>query len=310
MAKGVKMTYGNRWSGHTKHIVSIGGGTSSTLELPSLVLDKYGAGNVDFVIAALAGESPDLWRMVEWLEQRTGKHVTRVSWTPTKQTVRHGITAQYVVDAPQWRWPDIWDAFEYAGIMGNTRIDPCSRMLKRETLTAFILDHYDPAHTTLHVGITAHEIDRMLAIKRNWRKAGFHVEADLCDVDLQGSSAERAERILGWTPFVYEWGGSHNNCGGFCVKAGHAQMARLLWYAPEIYAYHERREQEFQRAHDTDATIMRDRKTVNGKAISYRLSLRDFRLRMEARWAGMLPGFDPFDALEDTPACTFCSSVA
>lgn len=293
-----------------KHIVSIGGGVSSTLELPLLVIEKYGAANVDFVIAALKGEDADLWRMVDWLEAKTGKHVTRVAWTPYPNDVYYGVRRNYWVNAPVWAWSGIWDIFMRQGMMGNTLADPCSRILKRETLTAYILDTYKYQPVTLHVGITKDEIDRQLSIRRNWLAKGVPVEFDLCDVDLKGTSAERAEKILGWTPRLYASGFKHQNCGGMCVKAGHGQMARLLWYDRDTYLYHENSEILFQLKYTTESTIMRDQFQKNGKRRSESLSMMDFRGRMETKWKSMLPGFDPFDGLEETPACTFCESVA
>lgn len=282
-----------------KHIVSIGGGFSSTIELPLAVIAKYGADNVDMVIACLAMESPDLWRLVAECERLTGKHVKRISYQPYRQ---------YVEDAPEAMWWDIWDVFFREGRMGSSLADPCSRVLKRETLRAYIQDAYAPAESVLHVGITADEIDRMMAIQANWGRAGYRVEADLADRRITGTSGERCKALLGWKPKLYEWGASHNNCGGFCVKAGHAQMARLLWFEPALYAYHEDQEQRFQRVFNTDATIMRDRVTLNGLSKSTPLSMYAFRKRMETRWAGMM--FPPFDELEDTPACHFCDSAA
>lgn len=302
---------GNKYSGKFKHLVSIGGGVSSTLELPLHVINKYGSDNVDLVICALAGESPDLWRMVEWLEERTGKHVYRVAWQAQKHDIYYGLQANYWIDAPTWAWSDIWDVFFKVGRMGSNLADPCSRILKRETMRDFVLDHYDVNNTIMHVGITAGEIDRMIAIQGNWRKVGVKVRAELADTpDLTTKpSAERARDILGWIPFVYEWGASHNNCGGFCVKAGHGQMAKLLYYVPELYAYHEQREREFQALFNTTATIMRDVKTVNGERFTSSLSLEAFRLRMQAKWAGLLPGMIPYDDIHnsDETGCTFCT---
>lgn len=282
-----------------KHLISIGGGFSSTIELPLAVVDKYGVENVDMVIACLAGESPDLWRLVGECERLTGKAVKRITYQPYRQ---------YLEDAPEAMWWDIWDTFFQQGMMGNSLADPCSRKLKRDTLAAFIEDHYVPSETVMHVGITADEIDRMLAIQKNWGKRGYRVEADLADVPRVGTSTERCKAMLGWIPFVYEWGGSHNNCGGFCVKAGHAQIARLLWYARALYLYHEQKEVLFQERFNTTATIMRDRKTVNGQVITTPLSLVEFRERMEARWAGMM--LPPFDELDETPGCSYCDSAA
>jgi hypothetical protein len=299
------------WKWQHKHIVSIGGGVSSTLELPFAVLDKYGADNTHFVIACLKGESPDLWRMVDWLEQKTGKTVTRLAWHKKPQNLYYGMPARhYQINPPAWAYSDIWDVFNHVGMMGNSLADPCSRVLKREILRQYTLDFYDPATTVMHVGITAGEIDRMLAIQRNWSQIGVAVEADLADTPIIGTSAERANKLLGWIPNVYEWGSdtAHNNCGGFCIKAGHGHMARYLWFNRELYLYHENREIDFQITHNTSSTIMRDLKTVKGIRSTTPLTLRDFRLRMETRWNARMPGFEPFEQDNDT-GCHFCEAA-
>lgn len=303
------------WKYQNRHIVSIGGGVSSTLELPFAVLDRYGAENVDFVIACLKGESPDLWRMVDWLEQQTGKQVIRLAWSKQQRDIYYNMPRNYLINPKSWMYADIWDVFFHVGRMGSSLADPCSRLLKRETIKQYVLDHYDTSTLTMHVGITASEIDRMLAITANWMKVGVRVESLLADAPRIGTSAERAQSILGWIPNVYEWGSdkAHNNCGGFCIKAGHGHMARFLWYNPDLYAYHERRELEFQLAYDTTATIMRDVKTVNGIRETTSLTLRDFRLRMEAKWGNRLPGFMPFPEIYDTDndtGCKFCDAAA
>lgn len=284
-----------------KHIVSIGGGLSSTIELPLAVIAKYGAENVDMVIACLQGEHPDLWRLVADCERLTGKHVTRISYAPVRK---------YVVDAPPVMWWDIWDVFNQQGMMGNSLADPCSRVLKRETLKAYITSNYDPADTVLHVGITADEIDRMMAIQANWGRAGYKVEALLADNPPTVETREqRALRLVGWVPEMYLTGFSHHNCGGFCVKAGHAQLARLLYYQPQWFEYHAQRELWFQQTHHTDATIMRDKRTRNGITTTTPLSLYAFADRMRERWSRMLPGFDPFGDLEEMAACKWCEAA-
>lgn len=284
-----------------KHVVSIGGGLSSTIELPLAVIDKYGADNVDMVIACLGGEHPDLWRLVDSAESLTGKPITRVTYSPYRA---------YLADAPSVMWWDIWDVFIQQGMMGNSLADPCSRVLKRETLKAYITSNYDPANTVLHVGITADEIDRMMSIRANWGRAGYKVEALLIDkTPTNETRSEKAMRLVGWIPEMYGADFSHHNCGGFCVKAGHTQMARFLWHYPEWFEYHAQRELWFQQSHDTTATIMRDRKTVDGKVTSTPLSMYEFAERMHTKWAGRLPGFDPFENLEETPACKWCEAA-
>lgn len=78
-------------------------------------------------------------------------------------------------------------------------------------------------------------------------------------------------------PRLYTAGYPHNNCGGFCVKAGHAQFKHLLEENPERYAYHEQKEEEFRTSKDKDVAILRDR--TGGKSVP--LTLKTFRERVE-----------------------------
>jgi hypothetical protein len=39
------------------------------------------------------------------------------------------------------------------------------------------------------------------------------------------------------------------------------------------------------------------------------LTLRQFRERMETKWKMLLPGFDPFDGLDETPGCKWCEAA-
>jgi hypothetical protein len=69
-------------------------------------------------------------------------------------------------------------------------------------------------------------------------------------------------------------GFSHNNCGGFCVKAGLAHFRNLLEKMPDRYAYHEAKEQEL-RAYLGRNDIGFLRKSVNGKRRI--VSMKEFR---------------------------------
>ena len=79
-------------------------------------------------------------------------------------------------------------------------------------------------------------------------------------------------------PRLYRLGFPHNNCGGFCIKAGQAHFALLYRTMPERYAYHERREQELREFLDKDVAILRDR--TGGKTRP--MTMREFRERLEA----------------------------
>jgi hypothetical protein len=79
-------------------------------------------------------------------------------------------------------------------------------------------------------------------------------------------------------PRLYKMGFPHNNCGGFCVKAGQAQFAQLLKQLPERYAYHEAQE-ELNRQQVGDFSVLADR---SGDGKKKPLTLRVFRERIEA----------------------------
>lgn len=275
-----------------KHVISIGGGIASTWLLVDRVISKYGKENVFPVICEIANEHPDLWRLVEAVENKYGIIVERI----------------HIGSKP----PDIWDIYFFTGIMGNNLVDPCSRMGKREKMLSHMKLNYNPADTLLHVGITAGEIDRMMAIQSNWTRNGYQVEADLADDPEIDKSVllDMCRNEFGFIPQPYIWNPKgHNNCGMFCIKAGHNQMARLLWYDRKTFIYHETMELLHQQIFGHQNTIMVDRKTVKGIQIKTPLTLRDFRLRMEMKWRLMLPGFDPFDGLDETPGCRHCDSA-
>jgi len=79
-------------------------------------------------------------------------------------------------------------------------------------------------------------------------------------------------------PSLYKHGFQHNNCSGFCVKAGQAHFLHLLKTFPERFAYHEKKEQELRKYLDADVSILRDRR--GGVARS--LTLRELRKRHES----------------------------
>ena len=74
----------------------------------------------------------------------------------------------------------------------------------------------------------------------------------------------------------------HNNCGGFCIKAGHAHFAHLLKTMPERYRWHEEQEEKM-RAQIGDYSVMKDRRHGTTKSLTLRylremieLGVRDY----------------------------------
>lgn len=260
------------------------------MELPRRVIERYGPENVTLIMSRLPNEDPDVWRLCDAVQSDLGVPIAYI-----------GLGK------------DPWQVFFEERMMGSSRVDPCSRKLKREVLDRWIREHCDPADTLVHVGITYHEVDRMIRIRAGYELRGVQVAADLAgDPSVTREWLIAAcERRYGFVPRLYRWGFSHNNCAGACVKAGQQEWARLLWYLPDVYAWWERNEARFQREVGTRATILRDRR--KGAEI-INLSLRAFRRRCERWWAGCLPGL-PFELLPRVrdlvamPACMFCSAA-
>jgi hypothetical protein len=275
------MTAQAHGAGKMRHVISIGGGLSSTMELPERVIAQHGRDCVDLVMCRLPNEDPDVWRLVEAVEQRLDVEVQMIGLNLTP-----------------------WDIFFQSRMLGNSRIDPCSRRLKREQLLLHMTANYDPADTVMHVGITYGEIDRMLAIAANWNKNGWKIDAPLADDKsiTRESLMAKSLALFQFIPRLYLMGMSHNNCGGACIKAGQAQWARLLWFLPDVYDWWEVNEAKFRETIG-EYTILSEGR------VKRPMTLREFRLKMQARWRDMLPGFDPFDGLEETPACVSCEAA-
>lgn len=172
---------------------------------------------------------------------------------------------------------DPWQVFFDVRYLGNTRIDPCSRVLKRELLRKWLEANRDPDETTIYLGFDWSETHRVERAKGYW--APWAVESPLCAAPFLSKADAlawlRSEGVE--PPRLYSQGFAHANCGGFCIKGGQAQFATLLRTNPERYRYHEGREQELREYLDADVAIMRDR---TGGTVTP-LTMREFRSRLE-----------------------------
>lgn len=174
---------------------------------------------------------------------------------------------------------DVWQVFNDTNFIGNSRVDICSRVLKRELARKWI-NKLDPAVTEVALGIDWSEIHRYERAKPRWEP--YNLIAPMCDEpwltkdDVQQWAKDEGLRI----PRLYEWS-AHNNCGGFCVKAGQGQFAKLLENMPERYAYHEQKERDFRERTGKDVAIMKDRTGGTTKP----LTMEALRIRVETKQA-------------------------
>lgn len=169
----------------------------------------------------------------------------------------------------------IWDVFREQRFLGNTRVDICSRILKRDPLRRWLETNRDPAVVIGFDWTEQHRIDRAVGHWHPWRIVAPLAEppyvekwALLAELEAHGISI----------PELYLQSFSHNNCGGGCVKAGQAQWERLLRIRPATYAAAETEEEKL-RVELGDVAILRDRSHGDSRP----LPLRVFRERLESQ---------------------------
>lgn len=179
-----------------------------------------------------------------------------------------------------------WEVFRDERFLGNSRVDPCSKILKRRALDRWRDENLDPLATIVYLGIDWTEEHRFVRVRE--RLAGWRVEAPMTEAPyVTKTDMLRELASLGIEPpRLYAMGFSHNNCGGFCVKAGHAHFANLLRVMPDRYAFHEQQEASLRELLG-DVSILNDRA---GGGPRRPLTLKAFRERMERK-----ESYDLFD---------------
>lgn len=253
-----------------KHVVMFSGGIGSWAAAKR-VAERHGREHLTLLFTDTRTEDEDLYRFLDEAAANVGAPIVRIA---------DGRT--------------VWELFFEERMMGNNRADLCSRVLKRELADRYMAEHFRPEDTTVHVGIDwseSHRIERLAEMKKPWR-----YEAPLCEPPyLTKQDMMRALRAEGIRPpRLYELGFSHNNCGGFCVKAGFGHFANLLRTMPERYAYHEQKEQDFRAMVGRDDIAILKRqpfRDADGKRAGHvAVTLRELRAEIES--GGQMDLFD------------------
>lgn len=186
---------------------------------------------------------------------------------------------------------DIWRVYESKRFLGNSRQANCSTELKQKPCAEWLKNNADPSDSIVYVGIDWMESHRLPAIEAAYAKKGYTALAPLCDPPfLEKQEMIDAAIKDGLTPpRAYAKGYPHNNCGGFCVRAGKAQFQMLLNENRERYLFHEQQEQKIRAFLGKPVTILTE--VSRGEKIP--LTLRSFRERQESQQS--LFGDDEFD---------------
>jgi hypothetical protein len=93
----------------------------------------------------------------------------------------------------------------------------------------------------VHVGIDFSEHHRLTRVQQYMAPSVYR--STLVE-DGRIISKDFSEQFGIKRPRLYTLGFSHNNCGGFCVKAGLGHFKTLHEALPERYMWHEEKEQE------------------------------------------------------------------
>jgi hypothetical protein len=166
----------------------------------------------------------------------------------------------------------IWQIFKDSRFLGNSRLDPCSRVLKRERSRKFI-KQFSPDEVIIYLGFDWTEIHRFEKAQKAWLP--YTIKSPMCDSPyLDKEDMKRMVKEDGLTlSRLYEMGFPHDNCGGGCVKAGIGQFARLLDEFPDRFKEWEDNEQDVIKFLGKDVSILR--RQVNGK--KYKFTLKQLR---------------------------------
>jgi hypothetical protein len=234
-----------------KHLVMMSGGVGSWAAAKRVV-EQNGTDGVVLLFADVLIEDDDLYRFLDDAQINIGVPITKIS---------------------DGRTP--FEVMQDEKIIGNSRIDPCSKILKRNLLDKWRDKNCNPAETTIYVGIDWSEHHRIENL--NKRVYPWTYKAPMCERPFMTK-----QQMIKWaelegirSPRLYAMGFAHNNCGGMCIKAGQAQWERLLRLFPERYEMVERWE-ESMREKLGNHSILRDRRGCHSQP----LTLREFRERI------------------------------
>lgn len=177
----------------------------------------------------------------------------------------------------------IWQVFHDERFLGNSRIAPCTRILKRQAADRWLAQNCDKADTACYVGIDWTEKHRFFGgpgrkgLQRAKSEQGWWYDAPLCRPPFvaKGDMIQAAKDAGLTPPRMYREGASHNNCAGQCVKGGIGHWAWLWRARPAVFLHAEREEQSL-RDELGDVSIL----TETRKGVERNLTLRELRERL------------------------------
>jgi hypothetical protein len=237
------------------HVVMFSGGVGSYCAAKR-VITQHWPEPVTLLFADTCMEDEDLYRFLDDASRALDVPITRIA---------------------DGRTP--WQVFKDRRFLGNSRVDLCSRILKRELMDEWITKNFpDPTTVRCYVGIDWNEEHRFTRMAP--RKLPYVYEAPMIAAPfmLKEQMLDVLKQDGVEIPRLYTMGFAHNNCGGFCVKAGVGSFKTLLKHLPERYAYHEAQEAALAEHLGKPITILRRQR---GK-VKRLLSLKTLREEVQS----------------------------
>lgn len=220
-----------------------------------LACDKYGKENIVLLFSDVGTEDPDVYRFLVQGAAALGAHLEIIRRNPEGPYCKPWDIALERKTIPTW---------QRSICSGELKIKPAWKWQK---------EHLAPG-TPIIMGLTIEEAERIERVRK--RKDRWQYEFPLAEKPYTTTCDIRAwlAELNIEEPKMYAEGFNHANCNGACFKAGLSHWARLYRERPEIFAYHERKEKEWQAATGKDMTILMRK----GK----QLPLSDLRLLVDA----------------------------
>jgi len=199
--------------------------------------EKYGTDNMTLLFADTLIEEPSLYKFLEEGAEDIGAKLVKIS---------------------DGRTP--FEVFKDVKFLGNSRVDPCSRVLKRDLLNNYREEHFDPSDTITIFGMDfnePHRLKRVQKLHHPW----------VCQAPMTEKPIKTKEAILQMIKDanltvceLYKDGFPHANCGGGCIKAGIAHFTLLMEKRPETFERWKNEEQEIRDMLNKDVSILSDRR--------------------------------------------------
>lgn len=230
-----------------------------------------------------AGSAEVAWRMVEQHGVDRVHLLTADTLVEDEDNWRFAREVVAAIGSPRWdvvadgRTP--MEVGRDARVVPSDRLAVCSRVLKRELLRKHIERHYAPESSVIVLGYDWTEPHRVEKARPHW--APWSVEAPLMDPPYLWKNAIldgfRGRGIE--PPRLYAQGFPHANCGGACVRGGHAAWGLLLHVNRPRFLEWEAEEEKTRALLDRDVSILTDRR---GGGPRRPLPLRVFRESRDA----------------------------